>query len=158
MDQCPHYRACRTNLEAELQQRDISGMNLSEGMFSEDLYDEVLIELTELIDRISPNDIRELWAVSRIDRQKHHFVIIFGNASYLCTCLTLINYGIICHHFFAVLLESEIAQFHIGILAKRWFNDRVIQKMKRSVMNVQFRLEMVKILVHLNMKPRLTLP
>ncbi|CAG8541645.1 14945_t:CDS:2, partial [Gigaspora rosea] len=102
---------CRTNLEAELQQRDISGM----GMFSEDLYDEVLIELTELIDRISPNDIRELWAVSRIDRQKHHFVIIF-------------------------------AQFHIGILAKRWFNDRVIQKMKRSVMNVQFRLEMVKIL------------
>ncbi|CAG8617502.1 31588_t:CDS:2, partial [Racocetra persica] len=48
-------------------------------MFSEDLYDKVLIELTELIDRISPNDIRELWAVSHIDQQKHHFVILFGN-------------------------------------------------------------------------------
>ncbi|RIB27978.1 hypothetical protein C2G38_2159161 [Gigaspora rosea] len=61
--------------ETELkQQRDINETNTSEDIFSEDLYDEVLIELTELVD------------------------------------------------------ESEIVQFHIGILAKRWFNDRAVEK------------------------------
>ncbi|CAG8635878.1 9411_t:CDS:1 [Cetraspora pellucida] len=95
-------------------------------MFSEDLYDKTLIELTEVVDGIG--DIKELWIVSCIDQQKHHFIVLFGNASHLCTCLTLVNCGIICHHFFAILLESEIAQFHIGILAKCWFNNRVMLK------------------------------
>ncbi|CAG8643064.1 17354_t:CDS:2, partial [Gigaspora rosea] len=35
-------------------------------MFSEDLYDEVLIELTELVDGINLNDIRELWVVDKV--------------------------------------------------------------------------------------------
>ncbi|CAG8802166.1 9269_t:CDS:2, partial [Cetraspora pellucida] len=130
MDQCPHYQAYYTDLEFELQQqahiKNIDKLNIPKGMFSEDLYDEMLIELTKLVDSIG--NIKELWIVSRIDQQKHYFIVFFGNASHWCTCLTLVNCGIIYHHFFAILLESEIAQFHIGILAKHWFNDRVMLK------------------------------
>ncbi|CAG8792903.1 9854_t:CDS:2, partial [Racocetra fulgida] len=71
MDQCSHYRAYHTNLEVELQQAHVENVNeldTPKGMFSEDLYDETLIELIELVDGIS--DIRELWIVSRIDQQR----------------------------------------------------------------------------------------
>ncbi|KAF0536681.1 protein far1-related sequence 11-like [Gigaspora margarita] len=94
----------------------------------ENLYDEKLIELAELLQDTSHTNIKKLWIVSHIDQQKFHYVILLDNAVHLCTCLTLVNRGIICCHFFAVLLESNIAQFYIGIIAKRWFNDRVIEK------------------------------
>ncbi|CAG8771738.1 31391_t:CDS:2, partial [Racocetra persica] len=85
MDQCPHYRAYRTDLEFELQQQahveNIDKPNTPKGMFSEDLYDETLIELTKLVDGIG--DIKKLWIVSRIDQQKHHFVVLFRNATIL---------------------------------------------------------------------------
>ncbi|RIB04687.1 hypothetical protein C2G38_2048232 [Gigaspora rosea] len=102
-----------------------------DSFFSKDMYDEALIELTELVDGIDVNDIKEIWMVSHIDQQKRHFIVLFGDAGHLCTCLTLVNRGIVCRHFFSILLESEVAWFHIGILAKRWFSDLAMQKSKK---------------------------
>ncbi|CAG8466689.1 3365_t:CDS:2 [Dentiscutata heterogama] len=64
--------------------------NTSQSIFSEDLYNEMLIELIELIDGIS--DIKELWIVTRIDQQKCHFVVLLQNST--------IHVGILAKHWF----------------------------------------------------------
>ena len=52
-------------------------------------------------------------------------VILLGDGSHLCTCLMLINKGIICRHFIKVLTKSTAAYFNISLIPSRWYNDQV---------------------------------
>ncbi|RIB01820.1 hypothetical protein C2G38_2229600 [Gigaspora rosea] len=87
MDQYVHYWAHHTNLEVELwQQEHITNgheTNTLEGIFSEDLYDKMLIELAELLYDTSHTNIKELWRVSHIDQQKFHYIVLLDNAVHL---------------------------------------------------------------------------
>ncbi len=60
-------------------------------MFSEDMFDACVIKLEQLVIGLDTEKITELWHISSIDRKSQHFIVLYDNARYLCTCLTLIN-------------------------------------------------------------------
>jgi len=90
-------------------------------MFSEDMFDANVIELEQLIAGLDKNRINELWHVSSLDRKSNHFIVLYDEAAHFCTCLTLINQGIVCRHFFATMLSSTIAKFHIALVSQHWY-------------------------------------
>ena len=92
-------------------------------MFSEDMFDACLVELNQLISGLDTTRIHKLWLVHSIDKKSEHFVVLYDDTGHLCTCLTLINRGLICHHFFTVMLVSPNAKFHIGLMPQRWYQD-----------------------------------
>ncbi|CAB4389483.1 unnamed protein product [Rhizophagus irregularis] len=82
------------------------------------------IHLRDLLNGISYNDIIEIWEVSYIASKtsKSHYVVILKDATLLCTCMFIVNQGMICRHQFRVLIQSDNAIFHISHIHTRWFN------------------------------------
>ncbi|GBB91286.1 hypothetical protein RclHR1_18480004 [Rhizophagus clarus] len=50
------------------------------------------------------------------------YVILLQDGSHICTCLMLINKGIICRHFIKILTKSASAFFNISLIPSRWYN------------------------------------
>ncbi|CAB4400468.1 unnamed protein product [Rhizophagus irregularis] len=82
------------------------------------------IHLRDLFNGISYNDIIEIWEVLYIASKtsKSHYVVILKDATLLCTCMFIVNQGMICRHQFRVLIQSDNAIFHISHIHTRWFN------------------------------------
>jgi len=71
--------------------------------FIEDLYDAKQILLKSMIAEVGENSIREVWKITdmRPENKKYvHFVVVVDPISYLCSCMSNISCGIICHHYF----------------------------------------------------------
>ncbi|CAB4374448.1 unnamed protein product [Rhizophagus irregularis] len=85
-----------------------------------------------MIEEIGQEEVLEIWKVVdiRSERKNHvHFIIIVNAISYLCSCLKSISKGIICRHYFCVMINSKIAAFHISIIPQRWNNNTLsVQK------------------------------
>lgn len=88
-------------------------------MFSEDMFDVCVIELDKLIIDINSERIHELWYITSINKTSEYFIVLYNNAAYLCTCLTLINRGLVYHHFFVVMLVSPTTKFNIRLVSQR---------------------------------------
>ena len=41
--------------------------------------------------------------------------------SHVCTCLLLISEGLVCRHFFQVMLRTQNAKFAITLIKNRWY-------------------------------------
>lgn len=89
-----------------------------------------LDSLTKCIDRTS---IHEVWSVTTIEQNKEHFVVIYGNANHFCTCMYLVSKGLVCRHFFSVMLSSDKAMFHIGLIPSRWYNNEITYDFQQEV-------------------------
>lgn len=78
-----------------------------------------------LVERLDANHIREVHMVTaRINPDKHQFVVVMDDQSYLCTCLTLQNSGYVCKHF--NLMQSYGSfKYHPRLILKRWFKDEL---------------------------------
>jgi hypothetical protein len=50
-----------------------------------------------------------------------HYVVLLNDGTHLCTCLLLMNKGLICRHFFCVVTYSQSATFHITLISPRWY-------------------------------------
>jgi hypothetical protein len=50
-----------------------------------------------------------------------HYVMLLNDGTHLCTCLLLMNKGLICRHFFRVATYSQSAAFHITLISSRWY-------------------------------------
>jgi hypothetical protein len=87
-------------------------------MTREDDYDQPQSLLFSLIENIPYDNIQQVWKVTRHRGQKSEpqHVILLNDGSHLCTCLWLINRGIVCRHFFRVMSYSINAQFHISLI------------------------------------------
>src|ERR1051325_10538043 len=94
-------------------------------MAREDDYDQPQSLFSSLVENIPHNNIQQVWKVVRHRGQKSEpqHVILLNDGSHLCTCLWLINRGIVCRHFFRVMSYSVNAQFHISLISKRWYNN-----------------------------------
>ena len=77
-----------------------------------------------MIEFIGSHNIREIWAVivGNSLKAKHH-VLLLHNRGYLCSCLSIIQCGIVCRHYFQVMLVMEIAFFHVKFILTRWYDD-----------------------------------
>lgn len=51
----------------------------------------------------------------------HHLVILLDNGMYKCSCMSLVDRGITCRHYFGVMLRTPEARFHMELLNQRWF-------------------------------------
>lgn len=79
-----------------------------------------------MIEEVGREKVLEIWKVADIRSEKRHnihFVIIVNAVSYLCSCLKSISKGIICCHYFRVMMNSKIAAFHISMIPQRWYKD-----------------------------------
>jgi hypothetical protein len=79
-----------------------------------------------MIDEVGQDDVLEIWKVVDIrnERKNHvHYVIIVNAISFLCSCLKSISKGIICCHYFRVMMNSKTAAFHISMIPQRWYKD-----------------------------------
>ena len=92
--------------------------------FPEDDYKSLVSNLHALITYLNHVNIHEVWRVTTIEQNKEHFVVIYDDANHLCTCMWIVSRGLACRHFFAVMLNSDKAMFHIGIIPKRWYNEK----------------------------------
>jgi hypothetical protein len=85
------------------------------------------LNLKSLILMVNPDDILEIWKISRYNYPKcYQHVILLNTGEYLCTCFMLVTHGIICRHFFKVFVESSNACFHLMLIPKRWYKDEYI--------------------------------
>src|ERR1043165_7632500 len=91
----------------------------------EDNYDQPQSLFPSLIKNIPHNSIQQVWKVTRHRGQKSEsqYIILLDDGSHLCTCLWLINRGIMCRHFFRVMSYSANARFHISLISRQWYNN-----------------------------------
>src|SRR2546421_329199 len=75
-----------------------------------------------LIKPIPPEVIIEVWHVRATGTKGiGHYLILLEDGTHLCTCLLLINKGLLCRHFFRVGTYSRYAVFHISMIPNRWY-------------------------------------
>jgi len=79
-----------------------------------------VLDLKSLISMVNPDDILEIWKISRYNYPKsYQYVILLNTGEYLCTCFMLITHSIVCRHFFKVFVKSPNARFHLTLIPKR---------------------------------------
>ena len=65
--------------------------------------------------------IKSIWGVTYLTSSEvNHLVILLNNGTHKCTCMSLTNRGIVCRHYFSIMLRTSQAKFHIGLLNQRW--------------------------------------
>ncbi|RIB09947.1 hypothetical protein C2G38_2146300 [Gigaspora rosea] len=97
---------------------------------SDDYADFAQISLESIISQIDKTKIIEVWRVMYLTHNPKlspHFVILFHDKSHICTCLMILNHGLVCRHFFQVMIRSKQAYFSISLIKKRWFKLEVNQ-------------------------------
>ncbi|KAF0397181.1 protein far1-related sequence 5-like [Gigaspora margarita] len=88
-------------------------------------YDSRQIRFDELLKGVDHCLIAEVWKIQSIEHKSNigHNVVLLKNGFHLCTCILLFDSGVICRHWFCVLLQSEKAYFHISLIPRRWYKD-----------------------------------
>ena len=97
-------------------------MDYNDG-FLEDQLDRPQISIMTLLNDISLDDVIEIWELIGIAIAYKHYVVLLSDGGHLCTCMAIVNRGIICAHFFQVMMNTKMAKFHIGLIASRWYQE-----------------------------------
>ncbi|RHZ68917.1 hypothetical protein Glove_292g81 [Diversispora epigaea] len=95
--------------------------NLS-NQYLEDMPDARQTTASCMISDVNKEQITSMWAVSVGNKLiEKHFIILLSNNSHHCSCLSLINRGIVCRHYFQIMFRSPMAKFHIRLILSRWY-------------------------------------
>src|SRR6185295_6387118 len=94
---------------------------------AEEGYDSQQIHLTSLLEDLSSSDVIKTYKIQRRHCIHNNFVIILADRSHFCTCMLLINCGLICRHFWHVMAIDGEAFFHITLIPRRWYNDEKME-------------------------------
>ena len=75
-----------------------------------------------MISDVDKSQIVSMWRVTVGNKLiEKHFVILLINGSHHCSCLSLVNRGIVCRHYFQIMLRSPMAKFHLRLIPSRWY-------------------------------------
>lgn len=75
-----------------------------------------------MINDVIQETILEVWHVRATGTSGiGHYVVLLNDGTHLCTCLLLMNKGLICRHFFRVATYSQSATYHITLIPSRWY-------------------------------------
>lgn len=75
-----------------------------------------------MLSDVDKNQIISMWSVTVENKLiEKHFVILLANGSHYCSCLSLVNRGIICRHYFQIMLRTPTAKFHLRLIPSRWY-------------------------------------
>ena len=66
--------------------------------------------------------MKEIWVV-RVGNSliAKHYVILLKNNAHIYSCLMIIQKGIVCRHYFQIMLNTCKARFHIRLIPSRWY-------------------------------------
>jgi hypothetical protein len=99
--------------------------------------DEQQITLKAILDGMDSSNIVEVWRMCCVGgiSCKENLVALFNDGTHICTCMESITKGIICRHFWRVMLYSSVAKFHISIIPIRWYKDEILMKLDDTLDN-----------------------
>ena len=73
---------------------------------------------------MNKREIKEVWGVSVQNTQKlKHFILLMNNSAHLCSCLASVTRGIVCRHYFSLMMHTHTAAFHIRLIRQRWYKN-----------------------------------
>ncbi|GBC14934.2 protein FAR1-RELATED SEQUENCE 5-like [Rhizophagus irregularis DAOM 181602=DAOM 197198] len=80
--------------------------------------------IDQLIEVSGHDNVKEIWVVRVGNSQtaKYHIVLL-KNDAHICFCLMIIQKGIVCRHFFQIMLNTCEARFHIRLISSRWYQE-----------------------------------
>ncbi|CAB4427378.1 unnamed protein product [Rhizophagus irregularis] len=110
----------------------------------EDCTDKCQIALKSLISGINLTNVIEIWEVKHmaVNTMSVNYVALFQDHSHICTCLLLTNEGLVCRHFFKVMLQIQKAQFTFNLLKSRWYKKGVdLQKINALDKSANFMID-----------------
>jgi hypothetical protein len=84
------------------------------------------------LDGIDMLNVIEVWKIRQIGGLscKKNFVALIDDKTHICICIETITKGVICHHFWRVMLYSNTAaKFYISIIPIKWYKDDVLMKL-----------------------------
>ena len=68
--------------------------------------------------------VKEVWQiVPYMPPNSYQHIIILDDGTHLCICLLLVSRGIICRHYFKLMVENPNALFHVMMMPTRWFQN-----------------------------------
>src|SRR6185369_3804348 len=80
--------------------------------------------IRQLITFVGLDNVGEIWSVTVENSLKtKHYVLLLQNSAHICSCLTIIQQGIVCRHYFQVMLATSKAKFHIRLIPSRWYKN-----------------------------------
>lgn len=78
--------------------------------------------IDQLIETCGSSNVKEIWAVKVGNSvTTKHYIVLLNNNAHICTCLMNIRKGIVCRHYFQVMLNNPEAKFHIRLIPSRWY-------------------------------------
>ncbi|CAG8791442.1 34732_t:CDS:2, partial [Racocetra persica] len=91
-------------------------------------YDFRQIRFDKLLEGVDYSLVAEVWNIQSIEHNSHvgQNVVLLKNRFHLYTCILLFDGGVVCRHWFCVLLQSEKAYFHISLISRHWHKDKFI--------------------------------
>ncbi len=75
-----------------------------------------------LVSRIGADKVDAIFDVAYISSNRPQYVVLLRDGSYLCTCLLLQNCGIVCRHFFRLMMDGK-CKYHIALVRRRWYKE-----------------------------------
>ncbi|CAG8439383.1 6924_t:CDS:2, partial [Scutellospora calospora] len=94
---------------------------------TEESYDTQQIHLTSLLEDLPPNDIVKVYKIQQYHCVHVNYVIILVDYSHLCTCMLLVNSGLVCRHFWHIFAIDSKVFFHITLIPRRWYSNEKMQ-------------------------------
>ncbi|CAG8552459.1 15349_t:CDS:2, partial [Cetraspora pellucida] len=93
----------------------------------EDHSDRRQVALKSLIKHVDPNNIIGIWEVKHMgaDTISMNCIVLLKDQSHVCTCLLLFSKGLVCRHFFQVMLKAQKVKFAIALIKSRWYKNDV---------------------------------
>ena len=95
----------------------------------EESYDEECAEnpqasIDQLLEVSGRDNVKEIWEIIVGNSLKaKHYVVLLKNEAHLCSCLMAIRKGIVCRHYFQIMLSTKEAKFHIRLIPCRWYQE-----------------------------------
>ena len=90
----------------------------------EDLPDERKACAKSILHHVKQEEIKEIWGVSVQNAQKFkHFILLMNNSVHLCSYLATVTRGIVCRHYFSLMMHTHAAAFHIQLIRQRWYKN-----------------------------------
>lgn len=77
-----------------------------------------------MLNLVPKESIKEVWRIiPYMVPNSYQHIILLNDGTHLCTCLLLTSHGIICRHYFKLMVENPNALFHIMLMPTRWLQD-----------------------------------
>ncbi|CAG8640334.1 23368_t:CDS:2, partial [Cetraspora pellucida] len=89
--------------------------------FLEDQLDRPQIAIHPFLNGIQLSDVLEIWKLFGLITKYKHFIVLLNDGEHLCTCLAIINCGLVCLHYFHIMMNSKAAKFNRTIEAVTQF-------------------------------------